>query len=179
MHCAKQNQRLLLMCYWWQLMLCTNVPAALNWVGMTVSSICFLAPRKPLCHSLSGRSPSLCCKHWSQKNTHWVLDLASTLTNLSKYLSPQPEQAFELVWFPSKASGYNTRNHWRKLQQRIWCLWVRGSKLTKITQKSIRGKRTKASRQGNAVFAQADIDALSVNPCKRWQNPLCVKVSCK
>ena len=123
MHGAKQNQRLLLMCYWLQFMLCTNVPAALNWVGMTVSSICFLAPRKPLCHSLSGRSPSLCCKHSSQKNTHWVLGLASTLTNLSKYLyiSPQPEQAFELVWFPSKASGYHTRNHWRKLQQRIWC----------------------------------------------------------
>ena len=49
----------------------------------------------------------------------------------------------------------------------------------KSPKKSIRGKRTKASKQGNAVFAQADIDALSVNPCKRCQSPLCVKVSCK
>lgn len=56
------------------------------------------------------------------RRTHiGVLGLASTLTNLSKYLSPQPEQACELVWFPSRASGYHTRNHWRKLQQRIWC----------------------------------------------------------
>ncbi len=107
-------------CYWFQCMLCANVPAALNWVGMTVSSICFLAPRKPLCHSLSGRSPWLCCKHWSQKNTHWVLGLASTLTTLSWDLPPQSEQPFKVVWFPSKASGYSTTNHSRKWQQRMW-----------------------------------------------------------
>ena len=57
-------------------------------------------------------------------------------------------------------------------------MWVRGTKPTEKTPKRFRGKNkgaTKAGKQSNAVFAQADIDASMINPTERRQNLLCWK----
>ena len=117
-----------------------------------------------------------------QENNHEPKPQDATSKNNKRHSNNKPRQLnFKVINIQHtlEQTKKNLRICRTSSRHRRSSLWVRGSKLTKITQKRIRAKTKGSASKGNAVFAQADIDALSVNPCKRWQDLLCVKVSCK